>query len=569
MRNFKKLLYFLVFMLGWGCSEGQSWYWVQKEPTVGADIPYGDHPSVTDGYGNTFLASMNDLVKFDYSGNVVWYTSTLNYLHGFPLLSVAIYSQGEYGAGYFQGNLVFDSDTLKCSNFSYSALLAKYNSFGSPVWAKQGSNIGNGISYGYSVTSDINGNVYLTGIYAGIITFDNDTLNSNSYYKTFIVKYDSSGNLKWCRSSKAGSVSIANVNSVSSDSIGNIYLTGAFARGNFSFGNDTIFNIGPREAFYIVKFDSAGNEIWTKSIRSDSCGSMPYSIASDKTGNSYVSGVIDGEGSLFIGNDTLVNKQYGGPYPNFFARFDANGKAMWGKEYATMDSSYWALSSVACNNYGNCYLLTIGEHLDNMQPYFMLKVGFDTFKLASTYEFQSAGVLLQYDSSGNFQCGSIYSDGGEDDGDAISVSHSGQYIYLIGDLYQDGLFGADTIVNTHFDSPLFLARWQSCGDTNIETSTPPISNPPSLSLFPNPNNGAFTLASVGTQNFVPAIVEIYNVMGEKVFTSTPTLLPHSMGGASVSYPINISYEPSGIYLYRVMDESGALVGEGKFVIGSR
>jgi hypothetical protein len=30
--------------------------------------------------------------------------------------------------------------------------------------------------------------------------------------------------------------------------------------------------------------------------------------------------------------------------------------------------------------------------------------------------------------------------------------------------------------------------------------------------------------------------------------------------------IDLSGQPSGVYLYRVMDASGALVGEGKFVI---
>jgi len=30
--------------------------------------------------------------------------------------------------------------------------------------------------------------------------------------------------------------------------------------------------------------------------------------------------------------------------------------------------------------------------------------------------------------------------------------------------------------------------------------------------------------------------------------------------------IDLGNQPNGIYLYRVIDESGALVGEGKFVI---
>ncbi len=35
-------------------------------------------------------------------------------------------------------------------------------------------------------------------------------------------------------------------------------------------------------------------------------------------------------------------------------------------------------------------------------------------------------------------------------------------------------------------------------------------------IFPNPSSGTFTLQTIGTQNFVSATIEIYNVLGEKV-----------------------------------------------------
>jgi hypothetical protein len=59
-------------------------------------------------------------------------------------------------------------------------------------------------------------------------------------------------------------------------------------------------------------------------------------------------------------------------------------------------------------------------------------------------------------------------------------------------------------------------------------------------------------------------VEVYNVLGEQVYTST--LPPPNGGGASFSYLMNLSSQPNGIYLYRVISERGALVGEGKVII---
>jgi len=54
-------------------------------------------------------------------------------------------------------------------------------------------------------------------------------------------------------------------------------------------------------------------------------------------------------------------------------------------------------------------------------------------------------------------------------------------------------------------------------------------------------------------------VEVYNVMGQKVFTEI-------LRSAQDDNLIDIGNQPSGVYLYRVIDETGKLLGEGKFVI---
>jgi uncharacterized repeat protein (TIGR03803 family) len=81
-----------------------------------------------------------------------------------------------------------------------------------------------------------------------------------------------------------------------------------------------------------------------------------------------------------------------------------------------------------------------------------------------------------------------------------------------------------------------------------------------LKVYPNPNNGQFTIqSSVVSSQWS---VQIYNVMGEKVFTET--LLPQTPKGALIA--IDLSTQPNGGYLYRVLNESGGLIGSGKVVI---
>ncbi len=88
----------------------------------------------------------------------------------------------------------------------------------------------------------------------------------------------------------------------------------------------------------------------------------------------------------------------------------------------------------------------------------------------------------------------------------------------------------------------------------------------SIRIFPNPSNGKFTiqLSEVGSQSSV----EIYNMLGEKIASSNS-----SKGGEIYSLPLggkgwalDISSEPAGIYLYRVISENGKCIGSGKLII---
>ena len=74
-------------------------------------------------------------------------------------------------------------------------------------------------------------------------------------------------------------------------------------------------------------------------------------------------------------------------------------------------------------------------------------------------------------------------------------------------------------------------------------------------VFPNPNNGQFTIQLSGISG--QSSVEIYNMLGEKVF---PQL-------SITNYPLSVSLnQPNGLYLYRILDENGNATSTGKFVI---
>lgn len=83
-----------------------------------------------------------------------------------------------------------------------------------------------------------------------------------------------------------------------------------------------------------------------------------------------------------------------------------------------------------------------------------------------------------------------------------------------------------------------------------------------VSVYPNPSgNGKFEIQINNGQWIMDnekARIEVYNVLGENVFSKL----------SIVNYPlsIDISNQPEGVYFYRVLGETGNVIGNGKMVI---
>jgi uncharacterized repeat protein (TIGR03803 family) len=90
--------------------------------------------------------------------------------------------------------------------------------------------------------------------------------------------------------------------------------------------------------------------------------------------------------------------------------------------------------------------------------------------------------------------------------------------------------------------------------TGIASITSPVN---SVRIIPNPNNGKFTIQLLGVNG--QSSVEVYNMLGEKVY-SQGWAIKNGQG------TIDLSDNANGIYLYRITETSGELIGEGKLVI---
>lgn len=81
-----------------------------------------------------------------------------------------------------------------------------------------------------------------------------------------------------------------------------------------------------------------------------------------------------------------------------------------------------------------------------------------------------------------------------------------------------------------------------------------------ISVMPNPSNGIFNVQIVNSEQLMAdSKIEIYNMLDQQIANSQWPL-------ANSSMQIDISNQPSGIYLYRIIDDNSRVIGSGKLII---
>jgi hypothetical protein len=78
-----------------------------------------------------------------------------------------------------------------------------------------------------------------------------------------------------------------------------------------------------------------------------------------------------------------------------------------------------------------------------------------------------------------------------------------------------------------------------------------------ITVYPNPSNGLFQLKITNYELGMKNMVEVYNMLGEKELSQYPIL--------TTQYSIDLSSQPSGVYLYRIINIDGSLVSSGKLI----
>ena len=204
------------------------------------------------------------------------------------------------------------------------------------------------------LAADAFGHVYITGSFSDTTaSFGTDTLTniagSDTTTSIFIAKYDSSGNVLWTRN--IGNGADDNGFAIVADRWGNVFLSGTYTD-TISFGA-AIFTGDPiGENSFVAKYDSSGNLLWAKSIKSDGVGGDyvdATSIVTDVAGDVYVVGSL-GSGSITFDTTTVPNPGGSGA---FVARFSPSGTLVW---TTVVPSNLNGSPTVAADTLGHLYL---------------------------------------------------------------------------------------------------------------------------------------------------------------------------------------------------------------------
>jgi len=251
---------------------------------------------VTDAVGNIFTTGhctdgvtsflLNE--KYNSSGTKIWskiYRSMNN--SSDYAVSIARDSLGGiYIAGYSKG--------ITSSN---DFLLVKYNDQGDTIWSRRYNGTGNGDDKPIKVAVDRNNNIVIAG----------NAVEASQGINTVLIKYDINGNQIWIKKFNGTTNQDDRINDFCFDKNNFIYIAST-NNCTASYGNGY---------YSVVKFNAAGDTLWSRSILSYSYGNA-NSVLVDETLNVYVTG---GQRLAYDTNAVLTIK------------YNSNGTELWRATY--------------------------------------------------------------------------------------------------------------------------------------------------------------------------------------------------------------------------------------------
>ena len=410
-------------------------------------------------------------------------------------------------------------DLVNSSNAQTDILLIKITTAGDTVWSRT-------IDLGYSdhalfVKQTSDGGFILTG-------YASDTVAP--YYRASVIKLDASGNIGWSKLFYAGNWPNYAFSATESGD-GGYFVTGSCGIGT-TYGGSLL----------LMKLNSSGSVVWSEK---QSLGTYPQSSGND------VVALTDGMLCYFATTD----------YNMYLMKTDLSGNVVW------------------CNYLG----YGASNAGDNPSPKLHhTSDGGYIFVNGASNIWGPMGILTKVDSNGQAAFGAALwllssevvpaDDGGymiSGNGPIYGVKHTGMENPQIG-IIKIGPSGSTSLcvnsatpsstpysitmipvsltsasagaVSDYHPRAISVTLGFDTGCVALLGGVEKISASNPLKVIPNPTDGEFRVELIGEEQSGPGSIEIYNTLGQKVFSSTFPL--------TTEQTINPGLLPSGIYEIR-------------------
>lgn len=462
----------------------------------------------------------------------------------------------------------FSNSTMTLTEFNpdiHTIFLAKYDKEGALLWAKS---FKSGMTSGEMIAVDSTGNIYCTASYKDSIRFGTTVLsNPSGLYYQFMAKFNTNGDLVWARNLPTAASGYYFTFDVLEITAGQrLYLAGSFNQATASFDGNSISNsnsAGGSYDYFLTELNTQGDIVWATAGGTPALQDFAFTMCGNKDGDLYLgtayqdTGVVVNGGQINLykynstgtiswtesinstsgiglyamtcdsKNNLYLAGNYGGTAQFDGLTLDEEGGGCYTVKYDHLGNALWARSSK-----GNAVDVTVfatGIGVDESGTvsiggsftYSLLTpvttVTFDTTTL--TLEGSRDAFFVQYNSSGALltarKIGSIYSEFGS----GLRVVPNGN-VYFSGSFYSPEVqLDSVSLINTpdpddNYYGKFFLAKFTELPTTGIDKTPGAIQ----LSLYPNPSDGLVHLSTAG---HITAL-RITDVSGRQLYTRTFT-----------------------------------------------
>jgi hypothetical protein len=385
--------------------------------------------------------------------------------------------------------------------FHYSQIVPDFD------WSIKGG--GTARDAAYSVTVDLEGNVYLTGeFFSASVAFPNLTITgagTTGNCDFFLAKFDPAGQGIW--GIKGGGTLTDRGYGVKLDNNGYLYTTGHFF-GQATFGSYTLNSSGNLDCF-TAKLDTSGNYIWMKEGKSVSQVSTRQ-VAVDYSGNVIIVGYY-GSATVDSVNFDGLKITTNGQRDIFVVKYNNDGVVQWGVTAGGLVSGEQA-NDVVVDAAGNIYVTGVYNDTATFSGTVLNGLGGSEIFVA---KYSPNGQLAWAKSAGGI---------GADEGSGIAVDGQGN-VYVCGRYDSAAYFGTTSQIGNG-DLEAFLAKYDQNGNLLWVVSGG------------GPGNDYFSSIAIDNEGYIQGIGS---------FTGTATFGTNNLTALAGSEDLFfIKYNPAGL-----------------------